>query len=353
MKLVTLVVLFFSSVALAHPASLPRWSSPDLAQEAFELIRDTRIIPDPHAQGVLRRMNWISPGGVCSQRAYMSALLLHEANRFPGVSQVFIEGELRAEPLWRPGPRPYLWTFHQAPGFQMNGVDYVIDPAFDSWGPMPLQEWIKKLNPVGDYRLTFCAPFALDPDQSCKRTHPLPRKYLDQIKEHLLIGFLEERQFVLGFGSEPSYILGDFPPWRGNEWCRKSPSPESPKWQAATDARGQGVSWRPTLPLQDGVLLTKQFSFRNEGARWVRLHVKKDFPGFQVFFRMQAGFRYELERSFFATGDGSPENSFTTAPLCVSNMGGLRLSILPEAQSDVARFDDLEIDRVEVHPEVR
>ncbi|MEO8182756.1 MAG: protein-glutamine glutaminase family protein [Deltaproteobacteria bacterium] len=70
-----------------------------------------------------------------------------------------VYGNLR--PLSSASSLGYFWyDFHIAPVVraQVDGATgfYVIDPAFDASGPMPLDDWFARLDRLGEYLTRLC-----------------------------------------------------------------------------------------------------------------------------------------------------------------------------------------------------
>ena len=94
---------------------------------------------------------------------------------------------------------------------------YVLDPAIEPSGPLPLRAWIlRQVRNVGDVTLCVCAPHS--PNSSC--THPGDSTSQSARDQQTYLRWEWSRQRELG--RDPTVVLGEHPPWEQNTPARRA-----------------------------------------------------------------------------------------------------------------------------------
>ena len=200
-------------------SGLPQWTWWE-AEEAFNLIRDSRIFSDPAPErgGFFRRLSWLYPVDGCFIRAHMMPRAL-AGRGLPELRQIFLfGGDMLARSHWAPGfPDGIPWVYHVTAIISIDGEPWIIDPALFSDGLLTLRQWVALFvtNP-SDLKASICHGETLSPANPClepARDERIPdyESYSDM--DWLNQFLIAEADNVGQMGFEPMVILGDSPPW--------------------------------------------------------------------------------------------------------------------------------------------
>lgn len=179
-------------------------------QEMFFFIRDQRFFLDPQSQGFKRRIPWMYPDNGCPIRAEWVVRKLKEKYENVELSKVFIFGNLSMQTEYHPDGE-VTWWYHVAPGVNVSGEVYILDPAASFERPFKLQEWIDALGGAFGVKLSVCEPGTLDVWSDCtlKKNPYQNTSLLNQLT--LLLKYERSRVNELGYRSRD--VLGETPPW--------------------------------------------------------------------------------------------------------------------------------------------
>lgn len=178
--------------------------------DLFEYVRDKRDFIDQ--AGFKRRITWLYPDDGCYVRsAIMQSLVQEKVTE--SWSQIFLFGNLELKTNYSPDGA-VTWWYHVAPIIKTELGIFVFDPSVQASGPMPLKDWLEKVNAGADAKVAICDAKAYIPDSSCSQeseSHGL--EALDEEKE---IYFQKEWNRLEHLGLKPELILGEKPPWKTN-----------------------------------------------------------------------------------------------------------------------------------------
>lgn len=158
-----------SALAEARAAVKVDWSpvpaySSEAIRAGFAFARDTHYLPQ--SSGPLRRIPFLYPDDGCLTRAALTNELLNQKSIT--TVRLFLFGKLHLQSANALTPDIGFW-FHTAPAVKNeSGEILVFDISLDPNGPMPLNEWIMRLQPEkSEYRISVCHPDTHEPTDSC------------------------------------------------------------------------------------------------------------------------------------------------------------------------------------------
>ncbi len=186
-----------------------KWRSMADLQKRFEYIRDTRFMVSTSHGPDLRRPTWLYPDDGCYARA---AVVNRSLFRLfvPVPSKVFAFGNLRVKTTNSPRGR-VGWWYHVAPIVEVDGSNYVLDPAIEPMRPLPLTEWLERMGTPAEMKVSICSSGTIFPGSSCQKETDgieagairLERRFFDlEVKRLHALGRVVDNE------------LGDLPPWR-------------------------------------------------------------------------------------------------------------------------------------------
>lgn len=203
---------------------VPVWKDKKSLEFAFRMVRDKRFLIHSSNKKFERRLTWLYPDDGCYARAEMMSELLTKAG-YERPYKIFIFGNLHADT--DNTPDGYVeWWYHVAPIVKVDSVVYVFDPSLDYYRPLPLVEWVKRIDSsfngefsTHDYDLKFaiCDEFSYSPDESCMREDLSAKPSYSSDALRSLQTFLPyewSRQTILN--RNPKDVLGDKPLWLNN-----------------------------------------------------------------------------------------------------------------------------------------
>ena len=185
------------------------WKSVGVMQKRFEAIRDERFITLSSSPDFPRRISWLYPKDGCFARA---ALFNRNAfrNFIPIPKKIFAFGNLRVKTS-NVTRGAVGWWYHVAPIVKVGDTKYVLDPAIDPRGPLPVKEWLSHMGKPEKIKVAICDSGTYSPGDNCqKKTDGLELR-AHQTQKHYLM--LEERE-IKRLGKDPRKLLGENPPWR-------------------------------------------------------------------------------------------------------------------------------------------
>lgn len=188
-------------------SGVPEIAAPDL-ERLFQNVRDKRLLTD--GKGRARRLTWLFPDNGCFARAEM---MNDEAGRlgFVKPAKIFVFGNLQVRTDFHPDGL-VTWWYHVAPVVRVGADVFVLDPSMDSYRPLPVGEWVRRMDSAVD--VSICSPHSYDPDSLCDFKAGSQAHRAVQDESYFLI---EEWNRILDLGRNPDYDLGDYPPWSNHQ----------------------------------------------------------------------------------------------------------------------------------------
>ncbi|MFP5518421.1 MAG: protein-glutamine glutaminase family protein [Bdellovibrionia bacterium] len=179
----------------------------DVLNKLFIYLRDSKFLKSKSQE---RRATWLYPDDGCYARAGIMSLNT-EAITPVAPSKIFVFGDLNVKtPNTMSGW--VTWWYHVAIAYNVNGEQYVIDPAIEPTRPLLMLEWLRAMNQdVSKLRVSLCHKDTYDPDSSCDR--PRPFEPTDIYREQNMFLPLEWDR-LLDLGRDPEVELGELPPWK-------------------------------------------------------------------------------------------------------------------------------------------
>ena len=193
-------------------STLPKateWENEAVMTDHFNQFRDYRFMTVPSRPNFLRRSSWMYPDDGCFARAALAVRnLVQWSIRAP--KKVFAFGDLRVKSV-NALDGEVTWWYHVAPLVETAGRKYVLDPAIEPSGPIPLEDWLARMsdNP-SSIEVSVCESGAYTPSDDC-------RKSTDGIESGALrdqVWYLEREWHRLEeLKRKPHEELGEYPPW--------------------------------------------------------------------------------------------------------------------------------------------
>ncbi len=203
-----------SAVSVARPfnqvdfSNVPLWTSQIPLEKGFTMIRDLRFLSDPLNANFKRRLSWMYPDDGCFARAGLMRVNLEQL-KTNSPAKLFIFGNLKVKTTNSPSGS-VSWWYHVVPLVRRGQQLYVLDPAIEILGPLPLKDWIMTMtSDINSIKLSVCKGTAYSPKSSCSNpTNDDSAAVVDQPK------YLNaERDRLLELGRKADQELGDYPPW--------------------------------------------------------------------------------------------------------------------------------------------
>lgn len=205
-------ILGASAQSSARPYSrnyftgVTRWDYYDL-QEWFREIRDDRYLQWSGQRNMKRRLTWLYPQDGCFARANMIVRRMRDKKR-PIPKKIFAFGNLWFNTPYAPGGR-VGWWYHVAPIVEVNGTQYVLDPAIDFYRPILVNEWLAHMGNPYDMKVVVCGAGTYMPVNDCDR------KTVRNLGKQPIMSFMtKEWDSLEQLGHNPERLLGDRPPWQ-------------------------------------------------------------------------------------------------------------------------------------------
>ncbi len=179
--------------------------SKEQLQQAFEHVRGTPFVTDK------RRLPWMYPADGCFARAARMYHELEDAG-FPPPASVYAFGDLFVKTRFDTSGA-VSWWYHVAPVVEVDGVQWIIDPAVEPEQPLTRTDWEKRiLSEVS----TTCSHYTYEPHDSCGQPIEEDRSSfgLEQPLDGWSWTYLDfEQQNLYDLGLNPEPLLTARPPW--------------------------------------------------------------------------------------------------------------------------------------------
>jgi hypothetical protein len=193
-------------------ATLPAataWESKELMLQRFQEMRDLRFMQLDSKPNFPRRISWLYPDDGCFARAQVAVRNLIRSS-YAAPSKVFVFGDLNVSTV----NSPYgtvNWWYHVAPIVEVDGEKFVLDPAIEPSRPLPLAEWLGKMNPEpGKLSVAICQSGSYHPYDDCARVNDGDEAQAQSEQEWFLDS---EWSRLVELNRDPEKELGDSPPW--------------------------------------------------------------------------------------------------------------------------------------------
>ena len=147
--------------------SVTSWSSYEVMQERFEIIRDSQFLVWKKRPEMKRRIPWLYPTDGCWIRA---VLFNREAFRLyaPLPQTIYAFGNLSMEtPNHRWGK--VGWWFHVASIVQVRNEKFVMDPSMEMSRPLPVKEWVERMGDPQKIKVAVCGSATFSPGDNCAK----------------------------------------------------------------------------------------------------------------------------------------------------------------------------------------
>ncbi len=161
-----------SAATVARPfnevdfSNVPLWTSQIPLEKGFAMIRDLRFLPDPLNSNFKRRLSWMYPDDGCFARAGLMRVNL-EKLKTNSPAKLFIFGNLKVKTTNSP-TGSVAWWYHVVPLVRQGQQLYVLDPAIEILGPLPIKDWIMTMtSDINSIKLSVCKGTAYTPRSSC------------------------------------------------------------------------------------------------------------------------------------------------------------------------------------------
>ena len=194
-------------------SEITEWRSSELLWERFVMLRDKRFLATSKKPDFKRRSSWLYPDDGCYARAALMIKNLKTVKiKMPW--KIFIFGDL--EFLTENSETGSVsWWYHVAPIVNVDGEQFVLDPALSPLEPIKLEKWIGSLtDSIQDIGFALCSPNSYTPGSDCIEFEEQDSKEVIKDQKNFL-GSEWRRQEQLG--RDPNKVLGDFPLWEVKE----------------------------------------------------------------------------------------------------------------------------------------
>lgn len=185
----------------------------DQVSSLFARGRDERFLFWSTDPSFLRRSTWLYPDDGCFARA---ALFVQNALSwaYPSAGKIFVFGNLRVQSEYSPSGS-VTWWYHVAPLVYDGQEMFVMDPALDSSGPLPVRDWLGKMTQdISTIQTSVCNTHSYGPYSSCNSSLEETDRDAERDQKQYLDA---EWSRLIDVSKDPNQELGDFPPWRKKE----------------------------------------------------------------------------------------------------------------------------------------
>lgn len=186
--------------------NIPRWDAYQL-QSWFQEVRDERYLDWSGQRNMKRRLTWLYPIDGCYARANMVIRRIRDKKR-PIPKKIFVFGNLWFHTAFAPGGK-VGWWYHVAPIVDVNGTQYVLDPAIDFNRPIRVNEWLAHMGQPYDMQIAICGAGTYLPENDCDR-----KEVRNLGKTTTMSLMTKEWDSLEQLGHDPELLLGERPPWR-------------------------------------------------------------------------------------------------------------------------------------------
>lgn len=187
------------------------WASVEAMNQLFNDIRDVRFIEDEDVTGFLRRISWLYPDDGCFARAGLAVENLKSRWNADFPKKVFVFGDLNVQTPNSPSGE-VGWWYHVAPIVEVEGKNYVLDPAINPAGPLLLEDWLATMSTdIETLQVAICGSGSYVPFSQCDVESDGVEEGARGDQPYYLSA---ERNRLMQLGRDANRELGDNPPWK-------------------------------------------------------------------------------------------------------------------------------------------
>lgn len=200
------VAVAYGQATLPHPTA---WESRQILQQRFEQARDLRFFHDYSHPDFPRRSSWLYPDDGCYARTAL-AIKIFMQMAAPVPKKVFVFGDLTVTTPNSPDGK-VGWWYHVAPIVEVEGENWVLDPAMEPNQPLRLTEWLARMSESpNDLKVAICESGTYTPYNLCA----LPTDGVEAGATNDQQDFMRpEWRRLLELERNPNLELGEHPPW--------------------------------------------------------------------------------------------------------------------------------------------